>query len=150
MSAAKRQKAMAAIRAKDTAPELRVRRALFAAGYRYRLHVRALPGKPDIVLARHKTVIFVHGCFWHQHAQCRLARIPKSRPDYWPRKLGGNALRDRKHKGELESLGWTVLTIWECQTRDAAEIQLLIDRLRSGRRSRADVSQRALLGHLDP
>lgn len=113
---------MALIRDRDTKPEIRVRRALHGAGYRYRLHAKHLPGKPDIVFPSRRMVLFVHGCFWHQHpsSKCKLARMPKSRLDFWLPKLTGNRERDARKVAELEAMGWTVQIIWECETRDSA------------------------------
>ena len=105
---------MAKIRKTNTKPELIVRKFLFKNGFRYRLYNNNLPGKPDIVLPKYKTVIFVNGCFWHLHNGCKYNRIPKSRPDYWPTKLQRNADRDNINKIELEKLDWNVITVWEC------------------------------------
>ncbi|MFC3651953.1 very short patch repair endonuclease [Dyella humi] len=113
-----RSRMMAGIRGKNTKPELLVRKALFAAGFRYRLHRRGLPGSPDIVLPGRHIAVFVHGCFWHQHEQCRFAKIPASRSDFWTRKLVGNADRDRKAVESLKVDGWRILVVWECATRD--------------------------------
>ncbi len=107
---------MSRIRGKDTKPELVVRRRLHSMGYRFRLHRRDLPGCPDIVLPRHRVCIFVHGCFWHLHRNCKDARIPKTKRAWWRKKLVGNAARDKRHAAALRRLGWRVLTIWECQT----------------------------------
>ena len=113
-----RSRNMAAIRGKNTKPEMRVRSLLHALGYRYRLHRRDLPGRPDIVLSKYRMVIFVHGCFWHCH-DCRWGSvIPKTRAEFWSAKRGGNVARDEKHRAALEAQGWTVATIWECQTKD--------------------------------
>jgi DNA mismatch endonuclease, patch repair protein len=105
------------IKDRDTKPEMTVRRMIHAMGYRYRLHSTKLPGKPDIVFPSQHKVIFVHGCFWHQHPakRCRHARIPKSRVDYWLPKLDGNRKRDRKHVIALKKLGWQCLVVWECK-----------------------------------
>ena len=108
---------MARIRSRDTKPEIAVRRLLHSLGYRFRLHRRDLPGKPDIVLPRHRLVIFVHGCFWHQHPDCRLASRPKTRQNYWGPKLAGNVRRDQTAQDSLRSLGWRVAVVWECDTR---------------------------------
>lgn len=104
---------MAAVRARDTKPELMIRRALHGAGLRYRLNVRDLPGKPDIVLPRYRAVVFVHGCFWHRH-ECDLFRWPESRPEFWRDKLDGNAVRDRNASEALDEAGWRQAVIWEC------------------------------------
>ncbi len=112
-----RSRIMAAIRSKDTEPEMRVRRLVHAMGYRYRLHVKSLPGSPDLAFPGRHKVIFVNGCFWHQH-NCRLGRKrPKSRVDYWHPKLSRNKLRDAENRRSLRKLGWRVMTIWECQTK---------------------------------
>lgn len=107
---------MSRIRSNDTKPEEYVRRALFAKGFRYRKNDKRLPGKPDIVLPKYKTVIFVNGCFWHMH-DCPSFVWPKSRPDYWKPKLLRNSERDQQHYSELEAMGWKVLVVWECQLR---------------------------------
>jgi len=106
---------MSRIRSRDTQPELLVRSTLHKAGYRFRLHSKTLPGHPDIVLPRHGTVVFVHGCFWHRHHGCRYAYTPKSRVEFWRRKLEGNVERDRRNARALRALGWRVITVWECQ-----------------------------------
>lgn len=110
-----RTRVMRSIGAQDTKPERVVRKLLWALGVRYRLHARDLPGRPDIVLRRRRLGILVHGCFWHQHAGCRLARMPRSRPDYWPQKLRRNQERDIRNLAALREAGWTVLVIWECE-----------------------------------
>ena len=117
-----RSRNMSAIRSKNTNPETVVRSLLFALGYRYRLHKKDLPGKPDIILKKHNTVIFVHGCFWHQHKECKRANIPKSNKKYWIPKLERNVERDKINKRELNKLGWNVITIWECETKDSGKI----------------------------
>jgi len=106
---------MSGIRGRDTKPEMAVRRFLHARGFRYRLHVRQLPGRPDIVLPRHRAVVFVHGCFWHAHQGCRFAYRPKSRVEFWAAKLDGNAMRDRLDQERLVELGWTIFVVWECE-----------------------------------
>ncbi|WP_197411517.1 MULTISPECIES: very short patch repair endonuclease [unclassified Sphingopyxis] len=108
---------MARIKGRDTKPEMRVRRALHAAGLRYRLHAKNLPGKPDIVLPSRRIAIFVHGCFWHRHPDpsCKLARMPKSRIDFWQNKLEGNRARDERNEAALRTTGWDVRVIWECE-----------------------------------
>jgi len=117
---------MAAIKNRDTKPEMRVRSVLYALGYKYRLHRKDLPGKPDIVLPKYHTVIFVHGCFWHCH-DCRWGRvIPKTREAFWRNKRGGNVARDKMHRADLRTLGWKVVTIWECQTRSDDAIRVLL------------------------
>lgn len=113
-----RSKNMRAIRSADTKPELLVRKALFAAGYRYRLHKRDLPGKPDIVLAKYHTVIFIHGCFWHGH-NCKYFKVPKTRPDFWLAKIQANQARDHNVVNQLNQRGWHVIQVWECATRSS-------------------------------
>jgi len=106
---------MRAIRGRDTKPELEVRRGLHRMGYRYRLHAKALPGKPDLVFPSRRKVIFVHGCFWHLHAHCSIGRIPKTRTDYWATKLNSNRKRDRQVRRKLKAMGWEALVVWECE-----------------------------------
>ena len=112
-----RSKCMSRNPSKGTKPEIVVRRMTHRMGYRFRLHRKDLPGKPDLVFPARKKVIFVHGCFWHQHPNCRLASYPKSNQEYWIPKLQRNVERDLKHTDALEELGWQVLTIWECDVR---------------------------------
>ena len=116
----RRSKNMAAIKGKDTKPEMTVRRLVHALGYRYRLHRKYLPGKPDLVFASRGKVIFVHGCFWHgcERAGCVDARRPKSNTGYWNPKIEGNKARDQKHQRALEAMGWQVLIVWDCEIRD--------------------------------
>lgn len=122
LTPAERSARMALVRAKDTKPELLVRRLVHGMGYRYRLHRRDLPGTPDLVFPGRSKVIFIHGCFWHRHASCALARLPKSRVDFWLPKLTANAERDARNVRALRRLGWSVLTIWECQLGDTANL----------------------------
>jgi DNA mismatch endonuclease (patch repair protein) len=128
LTPAERSERMSRIRGKDTKPELAVRRIVHGLGYRYRLHRNDLPGKPDIVLPRHRAVIFVHGCFWHRHEQpsCTLARMPKSRFSFWQPKLEANRLRDVRTKQALEAAGWRVLVIWECEVKDPLRISGIV------------------------
>lgn len=118
----KRSRIMSAIRSKDTKPEMTVRRIAHGMGYRYRLHRKDLPGKPDLVFSRRRAVIFVHGCFWHQH-DCRDGRVPTANITYWQTKLARNVQRDEQSHNELESLGWRVLTLWECELKEADNIK---------------------------
>ena len=106
---------MAQVKSADTAPEIKVRRLVHALGYRFRLHRRDLPGTPDLVLPRHGVVVFVHGCFWHQHRCKRSDRRPEANRSYWEAKLVRNVKRDAKNRRKLNRLGWRVLTVWECQ-----------------------------------
>lgn len=114
----KRSEVMSGIRSKDTVPELTVRRIVHRMGFRYRLHVAHLPGRPDLVFSRLRKVVEVRGCFWHQHGGCRDSHIPKSGSEYWVPKLAGNRKRDKEHEKGLRSLGWQVLIIWECELKD--------------------------------
>lgn len=116
-----RRRNMAAISGKDTKPELIVRKALYARGFRYRLNVRTLPGRPDIVLRRYRAVIFVHGCFWHGH-DCHLFKWPKTRPDFWRDKIGRNVERDKETVAALLDEGWRVATVWECALKGKTRI----------------------------
>jgi len=118
LSPRERSERMSRISAKDMKPELAVRRLIYGMGYRYRLHRRDLPGKPDMTFGPRRKVIFVHGCFWHRHPECRLARLPKSRLDYWLPKLNGNRARDLRNQEVLRQEGWDVLVIWECEIAD--------------------------------
>ena len=111
-----RSRMMSGIRNRDTKPEMVVRRSLHARGFRYRLHVRGLPGRPDIVLPRYHAVVLVHGCFWHRHPGCRFAYSPRSREEFWIAKLDGNATRDKRDEDRLVELGWAVFVVWECET----------------------------------
>ncbi len=121
-----RSRQMARVRSKDTVPERRVRSLLYSRGYRYRLHRKELPGKPDIVFVGRKKIVFVHGCFWHGHC-CRLGdRMPKSNQDYWSNKIARNTTRDRRQIEDLKLSGWDVIVVWECETKKA---DLLADRL---------------------
>lgn len=108
---------MSGIRAKDTRPEVTVRKALFAAGYRFRLHRKDLPGTPDIVMPGLRVAIFVHGCFWHAHRGCRFAKTPETRREFWAEKLSRNVQRDLESREALLNAGWRVLVVWECATR---------------------------------
>lgn len=120
-----RSERMGRIQNKDTKPEMRIRKIVHGMGYRYRLHKANLPGKPDLVFAGRRKVIFVHGCFWHRHpdSACSLARLPKSRLDFWVPKLEANRQRDQVNSRALEQAGWDVLTIWECQLRNEKELK---------------------------
>lgn len=105
---------MARIKGKDTTIEVKVRKYLFSKGFRYRKNVNSLPGKPDIVLPKYRTVVFVHGCFWHRHSGCKDATTPKTHTDFWQEKFNRNVINDKQHYEELERLGWNVIIIWEC------------------------------------
>lgn len=114
---------MSGIRGSNTKPELIVRKALFAAGYRYRLHRGDLPGKPDVVMPGRKVAIFVHGCFWHHHQGCRFAKLPATRPDFWAEKLQANVARDARCEAALQEMSWRVLLVWECFLRTTRSLQ---------------------------
>lgn len=111
---ASRSRNMSAIRGADTKPEMMVRRGLHALGLRFRLHGRDLPGRPDLVLPKHRAVVFVHGCFWHRHPDCRYATTPATRPEFWEAKFASNVTRDAKARSDLLAAGWRVATVWEC------------------------------------
>ena len=124
----KRSWNMSRIRSINTSPEKIVRSLLHRKGYRFSLHRKNLPGKPDIVMPRHKTIIFVHGCFWHQHRGCKRSNMPKSNIGYWKGKLKQNVIRDSKRKQKLKSLGWKIITIWECETENPKKSILKLKR----------------------
>lgn len=112
---------MSRIRGRDTRPELLLRSLLHRAGFRFRLHAKQLPGRPDVVLPKYKAAIFVHGCFWHRHPGCQNATTPSTRREFWQEKLDGNVSRDARNRADLEAAGWTVLTVWECELKADAE-----------------------------
>jgi DNA mismatch endonuclease (patch repair protein) len=114
---------MRSIRQKNTREELAVRSLLHRLGYRFRLHARKLPGRPDIVLPRLRKAIFVHGCFWHQHVGCRGGRAPSSRTEYWVPKLAANRERDARKEAALRAVGWSVLVVWQCELKDTERLQ---------------------------
>lgn len=115
-----RSQVMATVRSKDTKPEIRVRKFLWQQGFRYRLHSRKLPGTPDIVLRKYKTVIFVHGCFWHGHKGCKYFTIPSTRTTYWKQKISRNIANDILHQAQLNELGWRVIVVWGCEIKGKA------------------------------
>lgn len=121
---------MSRIRGRDTKPEVRVRSALHRAGFRFRLCPSGLPGRPDIVLRRDRIALFVHGCFWHRHQGCSQAYHPKSNVQFWARKFRANQVRDRKVGRQLRALGWNVVVIWECGTKNESSLHALAKRLR--------------------
>jgi DNA mismatch endonuclease (patch repair protein) len=123
MTPEQRSERMSRVRDKDTKPEKVVRSVLHRMGYRFRLHVKNLPGKPDIMLPRYRKVIFVHGCFWHRHGVCRRLSIPENNPDFWRRKFRDNVRRDKNKLKSLRALGWDVLVIWECETKDRDQLR---------------------------
>lgn len=119
-----RSRMMSSIRGKNTKPEMLIRLALHRRGFRFKLHDKALPGKPDIVMPRYRAVINVHGCFWHGHEDCKYFRIPATRTEFWNNKITGNRLRDQIHKSLLLEQGWRVLTVWECALRNPKPVEL--------------------------
>ena len=127
LTVAERSALMAKVKSSGTKPEEKVRKTLFHEGFRYRKNVSRLPGKPDIVLPKYRAIIFVHGCFWHRHEGCPLARLPKSRRDFWTTKLEGNRERDARKVAELENAGWRVFVVWECELKN---LDTLAQRLR--------------------
>ena len=127
-----RSRNMAAIRSANTKPEVRVRSALHALGFRFRLHRKDLPGRPDIVLPKFQTAIFVHGCFWHCHSCKYGSVVPATRAEFWAAKRGGNVARDRKNRAALRKLGWRVAVVWECDVRTAAAEQDVVGKLHIG------------------
>ncbi|MGD0382269.1 MAG: DNA mismatch endonuclease Vsr [Thermoguttaceae bacterium] len=128
-SSSKRSEIMRAVHGTDTKPEMIVRRLVHALGYRYRLHVRSLPGTPDIVFPCRKSVIFVHGCFWHRHSCSDGQSMPRTRRRYWNKKFETNKMRDLKHKRQLRKTRWKILIVWECQTK-ARNVNKLEERLK--------------------
>ena len=113
-----RSRNMSAIKSKNTKPEIAVRKLLHSMGYRFRLHRKDLPGSPDIVLPKYKTVIFVHGCFWHRHENCKYASTPKTRQEFWEAKFRENINRDKLNQENLSSKGWKIIVVWECEIND--------------------------------
>ncbi len=125
-----RSENMARIRGKDTQPEMRVRRALWAAGLRYRLHDKRLPGRPDLVFPGRHTVVMIHGCFFHMHEGCANFRLPKTRTEWWAAKLARNRARDAEVRAALEAAGWRVIVVWECETERVECLEALVRELR--------------------
>ena len=123
----KRSEIMSRIRGRDTKPELIVRRIAHGLGFRFRLHRKDLPGRPDIVFPRHQAVIVVHGCFWHRHPGCKHASSPKTRVRYWQNKFEDNVVRDKRNETALRDLGWKVMLIWECETKDHEAVAARIE-----------------------
>lgn len=131
MAALTRSEVMSRVKGKNTKPEIRVRSALHAAGLRFRLHDRTLPGCPDIIFPSRRCVVFVHGCFWHRHPSCGATRTPKTEVEFWENKFRDNVSRDARATAELKAQGWNVIVFWECQTKDPAALSSLIDEIRS-------------------
>ncbi|WP_222012525.1 very short patch repair endonuclease [Rhizobium bangladeshense] len=124
---ATRSRMMSNIRGRDTGPELLLRRALHQLGFRFRIHAKKLPGKPDLVLPKYRAAIFIHGCFWHRHRQCRLATTPATRPDFWNAKFSGTMERDARVHDALLRSGWRVATIWECALRKPQDVSTVAE-----------------------
>lgn len=122
VSVEKRSNIMRGVRSKNTRPERVVRSLLHRRGFRFRLHNRELPGKPDVTLPRYRVALFVHGCFWHNHEACAAGRMPSSNVEYWQTKISRTKMRDREHAAGLAGMGWRVLTIWECELADEAQV----------------------------
>ena len=118
-----RSRNMSAIKSKNTKPEIKVRKVLHSMGYRFRLHSKDLPGSPDIVLPKYKTVIFVHGCFWHRHENCKYASTPKTRPEFWKKKFKENIKRDSEIQDKIKNLDWRSVVIWECETKNIENLR---------------------------
>lgn len=125
----KRSEIMSRIRATETKPEKIVRKFLFSKGFRFRKNSKSLPGKPDVVLAKYKTVIFIHGCFWHGHKNCKAAKLPSTRKKFWTDKISGNKMRDRKIYNQLKKLDWQVITVWQCQIKNKNKKEISLSRL---------------------
>ena len=118
-----RSRNMSAIKSKNTKPEIKVRKVLHSMGYRFRLHSKDLPGSPDIVLPKYKTVIFVHGCFWHRHENCKYASTPKTRQEFWNKKFKTNIERDLEIQDKIKNLDWRSVVIWECETKNMENLR---------------------------
>lgn len=126
LSPQERSKRMSLIRGTGSAPEMKLRRLVHRMGFRYRLHVKELPGKPDLVFPSRCAVIFMHGCFWHRHKGCKLARLPKSKLEFWKPKLEANTKRDLHNQRQLKALGWRVLVVWECEMADTERVSAIV------------------------
>lgn len=137
---AERSLNMSRIRAKDTKPELTIRRLLFADGFRYRIHVKTLPGTPDLVLPKYRAVIFIHGCFWHGHDGCKYAKLPETHGEFWRDKISKNKERDQRVRQELVSGGWRVLTIWTCSIKNQAKVKETYTQVKDWILNKADQS----------
>jgi DNA mismatch endonuclease (patch repair protein) len=124
---AKRSLIMASVRSENTGPEVAVRKIVYRLGYRYRLHVRSLPGHPDLVFPSRRKIIFVHGCFWHRHPRCRYATSPKTRGDFWQAKFACNVVRDRIVRRQLRRMDWKVLTVWQCELKKPGRLTIRLN-----------------------
>lgn len=128
LTIAERSRLMAKIKGKNTAPERAVRSLLHRAGYRFRIHVRALPGTPDVVLPKYRAVVFVHGCFWHRHRNCKIATMPHTHKKFWSEKFARNVSNDARHRRKLRRLGWKVVTVWSCQLKHSDRVLARIEK----------------------
>ncbi|WP_305044872.1 very short patch repair endonuclease [Geoalkalibacter sp.] len=126
LSPKERSRRMSLIRGKNSNPEMKLRHLVHNMGFRYRLHVESLPGTPDLVFPSKRAVIFLHGCFWHRHENCKLARLPKSRLEFWKQKLDANKDRDARDQKRLMALGWRVLVVWECEMNDTVRVGMSV------------------------
>lgn len=141
VSAAQRSENMRRIKSADTKPEMVVRRLVHSMGYRFRLHRKDLPGKPDLVFGPRQKAIFVHGCFWHQHANCSAGRLPASNADYWHQKLQRNVERDSRARSQLVDSGWSILTVWDCETKNVDALRTRLDAFFVGEINRKGINQ---------
>jgi DNA mismatch endonuclease (patch repair protein) len=132
VSPQQRSRMMSRVKGKDTSPEKKVRSTIHQMGYRFRLHRKDLPGKPDIVLPRHGKIIFVHGCFWHGHEGCKRSKRPSSNTEFWNKKLSRNKERDKQNLESLRRSGWDVLVVWECQVKDREQLRAILERFLVG------------------
>ena len=132
-----RSRMMAGIKGKDTGPEMALRRAMHARGFRYRLHAKGVPGRPDLVFPKYGSVVFVHGCFWHRHLGCRYTSVQSTRPEFWQTKFDANVARDNAARGALLAAGWRVATVWECAARKPQQVEVAVNLLAAWLRSGA-------------
>lgn len=136
-----RSRMMSGIRGKDTKPELVLRHALHRDGFRYRLHVKDLPGRPDLVFPRFKAVVFINGCFWHGHQGCKYFKVPSTRTEFWVQKINGNRVRDQVRRDQLEHSGWRTAIVWECAMRhQESDAVVQVERWLSSQQARLDIS----------
>jgi DNA mismatch endonuclease, patch repair protein len=133
----KRSKIMSKIKGKETKPEILIRKFLFSEGFRYRINDERYPGKPDLVLPKYKTVIFIHGCFWHGHEGCKASKLPATNAEFWEKKISDNIVRDRKNVEKLEDEGWNVITVWQCEIKSKAKreerLKFLVEQILKGK-----------------
>jgi len=148
-SSKKRSEIMSKISGKDTGPEIIVRKYLFANGFRYKKNVKNLPGKPDIVLPKYKAVIFIHGCFWHNHRECKKSKLPQTRTEFWENKIAGTVIRDKRNISDLAKQGWRIAIVWECGTKKKDNLKYIINKLSEwivdGKSKRIELSGQEIL-----